>query len=116
LKLIVFILFHRKKRQTILRLSFLQRSPQDFFDAQYLPENVTLSEVSKMKSESLYACLRKWLGAQESGQQGFCFHNVASGDLRTHGLKRKLSEFLPPVSEKFPTASSGKNKAEPVLI
>jgi hypothetical protein len=102
--------------KAIIPWAALQRRPDDFFDAQYLPEHVTLTEVSKMKSEHVHSCLSRWLEAQESGEQGFCFHSVAPGDLRKSREKRKLSEDMNAVSGPSGIQFKGKDKALPIEV
>jgi hypothetical protein len=70
--------------------SALLEAPDKFLEPCYLPAGVRLTEISKMKSETLNACLRHWLERVENGDTAFHFKAVEDVHLRAgKSLKKR---------------------------
>jgi hypothetical protein len=67
----------------------IAEDPNKFFDPVFLPGQVELLEISKMKSEALQSCYAFWSERQEAGQDVFVFKHVHFADFRDPALKRK---------------------------
>jgi hypothetical protein len=67
----------------------IAEDPDKFFDPMYLPGQVELLEISKMKAEALQSCYTFWYKRQERGQEVFVFKHVHSADFRDPAQKRK---------------------------
>jgi hypothetical protein len=67
----------------------LSQTPEKFLDPCYLPQGVKLTEISKMKAESLHSCLRHWVKRTEDGEIAFRFKTVQESDLQASTSNRK---------------------------
>jgi hypothetical protein len=89
-------MWHAGKRannpKAVIPWASITKDPDYFFDSQYLPDGLKISEISKMRGEHLHSCLQQWRKGQEKGEQAFCFEKVAAGHEREVGKKRKRSE------------------------
>jgi hypothetical protein len=70
----------------------IAKNPDKFFDDDYLPFDVTLVEISKMKSEALQSCYSFWHARQKAGDDAFLFKHVHPSDFRITSKKRKSTD------------------------
>ena len=62
--------------------------PDKFLDTQYLPDDTTITEISRMRSAPLLLCYRRWFKAQKKGDVAFRFKSVLPEDRRDDAKKR----------------------------
>jgi hypothetical protein len=74
----------------------LFQTPDKFLESCYLPAGVQLTEISKMKAQTLNACLLHWSERVENGEIAFRFKAVEDSHLRVPKSKKKRPA---PVSE-----------------
>jgi hypothetical protein len=67
----------------------ISQDPDRFIDLQYLPDNTTIAEISRMRAAPLLECYRRWRKAQKHGRTPFRFKFVLPQDKREHAHKRK---------------------------
>jgi hypothetical protein len=63
-----------------------------YIDPNYLPINVQIGEISKMKAQPLRQCLDMWIASQERGEAPFKFKTALPGDMRIRTDKRKRQD------------------------
>jgi hypothetical protein len=67
----------------------IAEDPNKFFDPMYMPNDIQIHEISKMRAEALQACYSFWWKRQEEGERAFVFKHVQGSDFREPKLKRK---------------------------
>jgi hypothetical protein len=62
--------------------------PDKFLHTRYLPDDTTITEISRMRSGPIVLCYRRWLKAQKQGDVAFRFKSVLPEDMRDDARKR----------------------------
>jgi hypothetical protein len=76
--------------------SALDESPEKFLDPCFLPADVQLKEISKMRAATLNACVSHWAKRVENGKIAFRFKAVEDSHRREEQSRKKRPQ---PVSD-----------------
>jgi hypothetical protein len=91
----------------------ISRDADRYLDTEYIPPNILIGEISKMKSADLHRCLGFWIDRQKEGKISFRFKNVVSDDIRGPTGKRRRAESRTVIVDKDSEDKdeTGKSKA-----
>jgi hypothetical protein len=70
----------------------ITNNPDKFLDTEYLPDDTSIIEISRMRSAPLVLCYKKWMKAQKKGDVAFKFKHVLPEDRRDESRKRSPSK------------------------
>jgi hypothetical protein len=89
----------------------LAQNPAKFLDPCHLPDGVQLNEISKMKADTLMACVSHWSERVEDGDIAFRFKAVEPSHLKPGKSKKKCS--TPPHDDEGQKSSKGYSSGSP---